>query len=217
MLARRILDRAPSREQFRATEWWAQTRQQIVDNVRDSLVALDALSEGYVPFAHEQTFGIPDQPGAALTVQDPGGAGAFRMRGYIDRVDRSPDGSVRIVDYKTGGHTSYRRQDVTGGKRLQLALYALAAEEALGLGEVADGFYWHVQQASWHLEQRRSRTWFRLASEDVTRVLREARGFAWEAVQGARRGAFPPSPPEDGCPSYCPAAATCWRFTPSSW
>jgi putative RecB family exonuclease len=27
---------------------------------------------------------------------------AFELRGFIDRVDRSPDGAVRIVDYKTG-------------------------------------------------------------------------------------------------------------------
>jgi putative RecB family exonuclease len=29
-------------------------------------------------------------------------AGSFELRGFIDRVDLSPDGHVRIVDYKTG-------------------------------------------------------------------------------------------------------------------
>ncbi len=28
--------------------------------------------------------------------------GSFELRGYIDRVDRAPDGRIRIVDYKTG-------------------------------------------------------------------------------------------------------------------
>jgi ATP-dependent helicase/DNAse subunit B len=212
-----LLDEAPMREQFRATAWWSQTRQQIVDNVRDSLVALDALRGSYVPYAYEQTFGIPDQPGPALLVDDQDGGDTFRLRGYIDRVDRAPDGRLRIIDYKTGGHASYRRQHVLGGKRLQLALYALAAQKALRLGQVADGYYWHVQQSSWHLEHGESRSWFRLASEDIPALLDRACAFAWEAIRGARRGWFSPSPPDDGCPSYCPAVASCWRYKPPAW
>jgi ATP-dependent helicase/DNAse subunit B len=216
-VARSLLDDAPLREQFRATAWWAQTRQEIVDNVRDSLVALHALRDGYVPCAYEQTFGIADRPGPALVVADPDRMDTFRLRGYIDRVDRSPEGRLRIIDYKTGGYSLYRRQDIESGKKLQLPLYALAAQEALGLGEVADGFYWHVQQSSWHLEHSKSRTWFRLASADVAELINRACAFAWQAVRGARCGRFSPEPPQDGCPSYCPAAASCWRYTPSSW
>ena len=32
------------------------------------------------------------------------------------------------------------------GRKLQLPLYALAAQETLRLGVVADGFYWHFVQ-----------------------------------------------------------------------
>ena len=35
---------------------------------------------------------------------------------------------------------------------------------------------------------------------------------AWEAVRGARDGYFVPHPPDNGCPSYCPAAGFCWHY-----
>jgi DNA helicase II / ATP-dependent DNA helicase PcrA len=45
--------------------------------------------------------------------------------GRIDRVDRLPDGSVAIVDYKTGK----ARDQEDADKSLQLSLYAIAAKE----------------------------------------------------------------------------------------
>jgi len=61
------------------------------------------------------------------------GAGLhFRLRGRIDRLDRLPDGTVEVVDYKTG---RYRPDDwagtFAGGRVLQHALYALAARQLL--------------------------------------------------------------------------------------
>jgi RecB family exonuclease len=50
------------------------------------------------------------------------------IRGSIDRVDRLEDGTLEIVDFKTGKHRSSEelRSD------LQLPIYALAASELLG-------------------------------------------------------------------------------------
>jgi hypothetical protein len=48
-------------------------------------------------------------------------------------------------------------------------------------------------------------------------VMEAALGYAWEAVRGARRGAFVPQPPADGCPSYCPAAGFCPRYASYGW
>ena len=75
------------------------------------------------------------------------GEDSFRLRGFIDRVDRAPDGRVRVIDYKTAGPWAYTKKAVTEGKKLQLPLYALAARDALRLGDPAEGFYWHVRQA----------------------------------------------------------------------
>lgn len=47
----------------------------------------------------------------------------FHIRGFVDRIDRAPDGRIRIVDYKTGKAPG----DRYAGKALfQLKFYALA-------------------------------------------------------------------------------------------
>jgi len=216
-IANQVMDTAPLKEGFRETAWWEQTRQEIVDNIRNSVLALDALRGDYVPYASEQSFGISGKTGAPLIVDDPETGDQFRLRGFIDRVDRAPDGSIRIIDYKTGGYSSYSKKNVLTGKKLQLVLYALAAQHALHLGTISDGFYWHVRHATWHLENAQKETWFRLAHTDVKETLANASAFAWEAVHGARNGSFAPTPPSDGCPGYCPAIGFCWQYSPSSW
>ena len=120
-------------------------------------------------------------------------------------MDRAPDGGLRIIDYKTGGKWSFTPKAFAEGKKLQLPLYALAAEQALGLGRVTDGFYWHVQQAE--------ASSFSLAG-GVQEAIETALGHAWSAVRGARAGRFVPEPPDSGCPDYCPAAAFCWHARP---
>jgi ATP-dependent helicase/DNAse subunit B len=216
-VAEPILDAAPRREGFRATAWWAQTREEIVEHARRSLVALHALLGAYVPDAFELAFGMGHGSGPALVVRDADGGDWFRLRGFIDRVDRAPDGSVRVVDYKTGGPWGYTRRAIEGGEKLQLPLYALAAEEALALGTVNDGFYWHVRHADWHTEHAASSTWFTLDKAGAREAIERAVRYAWEAVRGARRGAFTSQPPEDGCPSYCPAAGFCPRYAAYGW
>lgn len=56
-----------------------------------------------------------------------------RLRGTIDRIDRSDDGGrARVLDYKTGRLPRNIRDDsLTGGEALQLPLYILAAESLL--------------------------------------------------------------------------------------
>jgi len=65
--------------------------------------------------------------------------GPHQLRGRVDRVDRLPDGSYELIDYKTG--------DPGGGPKLagdvQIALYRLGAREAWEL-EAGGGSYWYV-------------------------------------------------------------------------
>jgi len=66
----------------------------------------------------------------AVEVRLPGAR--FRLNGRIDRIDRLPDGSYQVVDYKTGSlywpayHKVFRH-----GRLLQHALYGVAAESLL--------------------------------------------------------------------------------------
>jgi ATP-dependent helicase/DNAse subunit B len=207
-VAKEVLDAAPRREGFRETAWWRETRREIVEHVARSLEALESLDARFCFHRAEQSFGIRGQGGPPLEVRDDDGD-SFRLRGFIDRVDRAGGDRLRIIDYKTGGPSGYNDRAVREGKKLQLPLYALAAQEALGLGQVVDGFYWHVQ----HTQPSR----FTLAKFGPGAAVATSLAHAWEAVRGARRGHFVPQPPDGGCPSYCPATAFCWQYDPSRW
>jgi ATP-dependent helicase/nuclease subunit B len=197
-----VLDAAPEEEGFRETAWWAQTREEILDNVQRSLEALAALPGDFVPHEHEVRFGLLGQP--PLVVRE--GEDSFLVRGVIDRVDRAPDGRVRVIDYKTSGPWTFTKKAVAEGQKLQLPLYALATRDALRLGEPVEGFYWHVRQAESSPFQMSK---FDGGPEGAMAVAVEK---AWEAVHSARGGHFAPEPPEGGCPSYCPAAGFCWQY-----
>jgi RecB family exonuclease len=201
-VAAAVLDEAPGREGFRETAWWAQTRAEIVEMVRISLQALGDIQGEFIPFQYEVPFGLLDRP--PLSLSD--GPDRLLVRGFIDRVDRAADGRLRIVDYKTGGPSGYAKRALTEGKKLQLPLYALAARDALGLGEPAEGFYWHIGHAQ---PSGLSLGNFEGGPQGAMRVAAEK---AWEAARGARAGQFAPRPPEGGCPAYCPAAGFCWRY-----
>lgn len=70
------------------------------------------------------------------------------LTGKADRIDRMPDGSIAIVDYKTGKPPSAKQ--VRKGYALQLGLLGLIAEAeggfpALGGGQIASTFeYWSL-------------------------------------------------------------------------
>ena len=90
----------------------------------------------------EQAFGLKGRP--CLDVSHEGRR--LRLRGFVDRLDRDADGRLQVIDYKAGS-TPISPRDLESGKRVQLPLYALAVREALGLGEVGGGFYWHIGSA----------------------------------------------------------------------
>ena len=74
---------------------------------------------------------------------------SISTHGYIDRVDSAtlPDGSkiLRILDYKSGKTgAAFQPKEVESGKKLQLPLYATAAEKAFD-GQVVGMFYMPVR------------------------------------------------------------------------
>lgn len=197
-IASPILNRAPARQGFRETAWWQQTREEIEQNVARSVEALADLTGYWVPLYFEQGF----FGSRSLVVRD--GEESFRVHGIIDRVDRTTDGRLRVIDYKTAGPYSYSKRALEQGEKLQLPLYALAARDALGLGEPADGFYWHIRSAE--------PSGLQLADYGPKEAIDVALEYAWGAVSGARHGQFQPTPPSGGCPGYCPAVGFCWQY-----
>jgi DNA helicase-2/ATP-dependent DNA helicase PcrA len=92
-----------------------------------------------------------------------------KVAGRIDRIDRNPDGSVAIVDYKTGKARSQEDAD----ESLQLSIYAMAAHEKWGYRVGALVF--HNLEGNVPVFSKRSE--FQLA-EARERVLAVARGIA---------------------------------------
>ncbi|MBC8424224.1 PD-(D/E)XK nuclease family protein [bacterium] len=67
----------------------------------------------------------------------PAEAGAIEIKGRLDRVDATADGSeIRVIDYKTGSLPAAAR--VASGEDLQLAIYALAVRLGKVEGAPAD-------------------------------------------------------------------------------
>ena len=83
------------------------------------------------PIAAELAFGFDggDEP-VPLPLPD---GRVLRFRGQADRVDRADDGSLLVLDYKTGSAYKYRGLSADdpdqGGRLLQLAVYGAAARQ----------------------------------------------------------------------------------------
>ncbi len=201
--AKAILDTAPQRQGFRESAWWRQSKQEIEENLARTVRALAQLPGDFIPTHFEARF----LGSASLSVPMEGDH--IRLHGVVDRVDRNSDGNIRVIDYKTAGPYRYSARSLDRGEILQLPLYALAAQDALGLGQPIDGFYWHIRQAEPSSLQ--------LADYGPKEAIGTALSFVFEAARGARQGTFTPQPPANGCPNYCPAVAFCWRYKPGSF
>src|SRR6202023_3807524 len=62
----------------------------------------------------------------------------LRLTGRMDRVDRHPDGSYEVIDYKTG--SAKRATELQ--RDLQLGVYALAAREVFRFDPLSLSYYY---------------------------------------------------------------------------
>lgn len=133
----------------------------------------------------------------------PDGRSVF-FRGSVDRVDKDDEGSLRVIDYKTGSARPYRGLSADnphqGGTHLQLAVYGEAAAQDLGPGQVEAG-YWFVT----------AKGEFQWIGYPVTAEVRDEVGGALATiVDGIRTGVFPLRPTDD--PPF--GWVDCWYCSP---
>ncbi len=113
-----------------------------------------------------------------------------KVAGRIDRMDRMADGSVVIVDYKTGKARSQEDAD----ESLQLSIYAMAAREKWG---------YRVGELVFHnLEGN-----FTVVSKRAEFQLEEARERVQAVARGIAEGNFKPKP--DFHCTFCAFRALC--------
>ena len=96
--------------------------------------------DGWHPFSAEASFGprTDDTSTSVPFTLDDGSEIWFH--GKIDRVDRLPDGSIRVIDYKTGGSKKYddlaEETPTANGHFYQLPVYGIYARDQSAAGGV---------------------------------------------------------------------------------
>jgi ATP-dependent helicase/nuclease subunit B len=128
---------------------------------------------------------------------------SLRFRGSADRVDVGDDGTIHVVDYKTGKSDDFRALGPDNpderGTKLQLPVYGMAARQFVGRPDAA------VQARYWFISDREGFRRIGYAVDD--RVLARVGATLATIVEGIERGAFPARPDASGTPwvtcPYC--------------
>jgi ATP-dependent helicase/DNAse subunit B len=130
-------------KRFKSTEFWQYEQQEIYFRLRRFFVkeqdrAFKTNGE-YTPEMFEQSFGLEgkDKAGApALTIKS--GGREIKIRGVIDRVDKSSADKYRVIDYKSGS-SRINEKEAIDGRNMQLPIYALALSRSIKPGAVVSG------------------------------------------------------------------------------
>jgi DNA helicase-2/ATP-dependent DNA helicase PcrA len=117
--------------------------------------------------------------------------GPHLLRGRVDRVDRHPDGSFELIDYKTGKAKTEDelRQDV------QLSVYQMGARESWRLETSAQSYFYVLSGEKVPVEH---------SAEELDRV----RATVSEIASGILKQRFEPTPSPEIC-SFCDYRIIC--------
>ncbi len=122
----------------------------------------------------------------------------YLLTGVIDRVDRHPDGTYEVIDYKTNRRLPELRRL---REDLQLPIYQMACRELWGITPAKLTFYYLL------INQR-----FTTAPRDEESLVAVRQRLA-RVAEGIRAGSFPPTP-NHLCP-WCSFADICPTRTSS--
>lgn len=123
-----VCERTERRGRTGRPAFWADERARMLDDLlrwlrHDSELVV---RRGSVVLASEMRFGADDD----VSIELPGGR-RIRLRGSIDRVDRTRNGELVVTDHKSGGKDKFKDMSpddpTVGGTLFQLPSYAAAA------------------------------------------------------------------------------------------
>jgi DNA helicase-2/ATP-dependent DNA helicase PcrA len=117
--------------------------------------------------------------------------GPHLLRGRVDRVDRHPDGTYELIDYKTGRAKTEQelREDV------QLSVYQMGARESWGLETSAQSYFYVLTGEKVPVEH---------SEEELERV----RATVTEIAGGILKQRFEPTPSPEVC-AFCDYRIIC--------
>jgi CRISPR/Cas system-associated exonuclease Cas4 (RecB family) len=158
----------------------------------------------WVPSRFELAFGLPgrverdpvstDEP----VVLDAG----LRLRGSIDLVEQSADGSLRATDHKTGRVAATQGTVIEGGKVLQPVLYALTLEKLFPGATVRSG----------RLDYCTTKGGFLPIEIPLNQIARDAAKLVAKTITDAVESAFfPAAPSKDAC-MWCDYKTVCGPY-----
>lgn len=202
-IAAGVCDRYEARGLVGRPIFWQRDRSRLLGDFERFLLEDDAYRARHAtrPVAAELSFGLP---GAALGTVElflPDGR-SVALRGKADRLDVAADGTLDVVDYKTGKTDSYsglsEADPDARGTKLQLVVYALAARAHQGRREA------QVRSAYWFISARGG---FRRVGYPVTaEVLAHVSATVGQVVANIEAGVFPHYPAARSSSSFveCP-------------
>lgn len=200
-----LCDRAEAQGLTGRAIFWQRDRGKILADLDRFLTEDDRWrsATGARPIATELPFGLDGREPLAFPLAD---GRTLPLRGKADRVDAHPDGTLHVLDYKTGRADRYRGLDAAdphqGGQHLQLAVYGQAARQHVGRPDApVRAEYWFTS-AKGRFE--------RLGYEITDAVLALVSDAATTIVEGIEQGLFAPHPiphstsPFPDCPACDP-------------
>jgi len=158
-------------------------------------------SRAMSPTAVELQFGGEDGRHPSAEVALPDGR-RLKFRGMVDRIDRAEDGSLLVLDYKTGKGLAYKSVDddrLDRGRKLQLPIYADAARRAFAAEDPSvdvDAYYWFVEESG-------RKAW---RGGPVDQAVQERfESVVGTIVDGIESGRFPANPGDESYfgPTHC--------------
>ena len=202
-----VLAIAPRQFGFRESEFWEYEKGQIYDRLIETIKKMfrDSslpMNQHWSSAGTEVPFGYPDKDPEhpdPLKIQTENGE--LKIRGWIDRLDISDDGLLRVVDYKTG-QTGFSPAELEKGSHIQAGVYAAAAVLALQKGTHCEGMYWSVNsRKSWKTEE------YDVNDEEIPGI-----SFLERFAEGIQTASYPALQSGKSCPDYCPGASWCRKY-----
>jgi ATP-dependent helicase/nuclease subunit B len=201
-----IFSTAPKKLGFRPNALWKYEQEEL-KNLLAALVRWECENPGlYLPFEQEFRFGVKgsEAPAYPLVTSN---EEAFLFHGVVDRIDRTENDELRILDYKSGS-TTYSKKDMAEGLAFQNPLYAIVVKNLLEK-PVLSSAYLLIPKRDFSGKLK-----FSEGHPEDDETVQSAIDQVGNFVHQIRSGYFPnlPAKPTSGsfaCSSYCPFSSMC--------